>query len=386
MSGTCRFCLEPCESNGRLIERNFREKAQDVFVLQISIAKKNNAAVCDSCRSQVERFYLFKRKCRQQEELRRDPKATVLSMGFAVQEVKVAPPPADPEQETKEPTGSEPENMEVEEKTEKRSSRTKRRNRGHKVRAWNPFTKEQLATTSRAVLYKERYNKICELCGKSRPANQMEEHMNKHRGVQPYACEVLGCVAKFYGAAGLKGHVKRTHSDDQLPCPECGKVFTCETTLANHRKSHAEKPYACEICNLRVRVKSTLRQHMLVHTQQRDHVCKFCGKAFYANTVLTLHLRSHTGERPYACHVCDFSHAHRVLYVKHMQKFHPGEEIRTLAEMKRLAAIASALQQKEQNGEEEERLEEEFIEGEADAGVTYKLEEIEILGRHEGFE
>ncbi|KAL9694123.1 hypothetical protein quinque_013408 [Culex quinquefasciatus] len=79
-------------------------------------------------------------------------------------------------------------------------------------------------------------------------------------------------------------------------------------------------------------------------------------------------------------------HRQSLLYVKHMQKFHPGEEIRTLAEMKRLAAIASALQQKEQNGEEEERLEEEFIEGEADAGVTYKLEEIEILGRHDGFE
>uniref|UniRef100_A0A1Q3F8Q2 Putative zinc finger protein 75 n=1 Tax=Culex tarsalis TaxID=7177 RepID=A0A1Q3F8Q2_CULTA len=375
MKSTCRLCLESCDSNDRLIDRNFREKAQDIFVLQINIAKKNAATVCDSCQSRVERFYLFKRKCRQQEELRRNPKTTVLSMGFAVQEMEVAPPAHDLKKESKESAAPEPDKVAVEEKTDKKPPKPRRRNRSRPVRKWTPFTKEQKATMTMAELYKERYYKVCEFCGKAFQAHYMEEHMNMHRGVRPYVCDVPGCIAKFHGAAALKGHVKRNHSDGQFPCPDCDKVYTCESSLATHRKIHGEKPFVCEVCNLRVRLRSTLKQHMLVHTQQRDHICKFCGKAFYAKTVLTLHLRSHTGERPYACHMCEFSNAHRVLYVKHMQKFHPGEEIRTLTEMKRLAAIASA-----QQTEEVEQLEQES------GGVTYKLEEIEILRNDEAFE
>lgn len=328
------MCSQPCESNNRLIDRNFREKAQDIFVLQISIDKRANVAVCDSCQSQVERFYLFKGKCRQQEELRKNPKATALSTGFAVEDLKVKLPPVKVEPTSDPDIPEEPLGEIVEEPALPPKRKQKYVKLTNHVR--ERFTKEQLATRTRKELYKERYQKICELCGKTMLQKYMEGHMNMHRDVRPYVCEVLGCVAQFHSLEALKGHMRRSHSGEHHVCPECGKVCTSIQTLRNHRRSHDEKQHSCEICHLKIRLKSVLKRHMLIHTQQRDHKCEYCGKAFYAKTVLTLHLRSHTGERPYVCHVCGVANAHRILYVKHMQKFHPAEEIRTLAEMQRL--------------------------------------------------
>ncbi|XP_028283533.1 sal-like protein 2 [Parambassis ranga] len=35
-----------------------------------------------------------------------------------------------------------------------------------------------------------------------------------------------------------------------------------------------------------------------------QHACRFCGKMFSSDSALQIHLRSHTGERPYQCPVC----------------------------------------------------------------------------------
>ncbi|KAM9332844.1 uncharacterized protein sall2 [Pholidichthys leucotaenia] len=35
-----------------------------------------------------------------------------------------------------------------------------------------------------------------------------------------------------------------------------------------------------------------------------QHACRFCGKLFSSDSALQIHLRSHTGERPYQCPVC----------------------------------------------------------------------------------
>lgn len=39
-------------------------------------------------------------------------------------------------------------------------------------------------------------------------------------------------------------------------------------------------------------------------TGRLQHACRFCGKLFSSDSSLQIHLRSHTGERPYQCPVC----------------------------------------------------------------------------------
>ncbi|XP_070775746.1 sal-like protein 2 [Enoplosus armatus] len=40
------------------------------------------------------------------------------------------------------------------------------------------------------------------------------------------------------------------------------------------------------------------------NTGRLQHACRFCGKMFSSDSSLQIHLRSHTGERPYQCPVC----------------------------------------------------------------------------------
>lgn len=40
------------------------------------------------------------------------------------------------------------------------------------------------------------------------------------------------------------------------------------------------------------------------NTGRLQHACRFCGKLFSSDSALQIHLRSHTGERPYQCPVC----------------------------------------------------------------------------------
>lgn len=42
----------------------------------------------------------------------------------------------------------------------------------------------------------------------------------------------------------------------------------------------------------------------LTNTGRLQHACRFCGKLFSSDSALQIHLRSHTGERPYQCPVC----------------------------------------------------------------------------------
>lgn len=41
-----------------------------------------------------------------------------------------------------------------------------------------------------------------------------------------------------------------------------------------------------------------------ITTGRLQHACRFCGKMFSSDSSLQIHLRSHTGERPYQCPVC----------------------------------------------------------------------------------
>ncbi|XP_001865822.2 zinc finger protein 93 [Culex quinquefasciatus] len=331
LDSTCRLCLQTCDFNNRLDERNFREKAQDILVLHLKVDAEHISIVCEVCQAQVESFFLFKRNCRRNEKLGLNLKPTA----YAIAAVLCDPEPSPHEV------------VSPKEPSPKPYKKGGRRYRRITDRVYKRITKEQLATCTRKELYKERYSKMCEICGKSLNSNYVEDHMNRHRGVRPYPCNALDCGAKFCSSMALRSHTARRHSDGRHPCPQCSKIFTSTVALQTHSRQHEEKTIFCEICNLGVRIPSALKTHMLVHTQQRDHKCEFCGKAFYTKHVLALHRRSHTGERPFACHVCDFSHAHRILYVKHMKKIHPGEAIRTLAEIQRMAKV----QQRNATGE-----------------------------------
>ncbi|XP_055597432.1 zinc finger protein 26-like [Uranotaenia lowii] len=321
---SCRICSENCTENTRLMKRDFREKAQDIFGLMIQHSYPKETAVCDCCEKRINKFYAFKHVSRHQINTLKTPDKTPVSAGFAIKENVIV---VESSEKPEDDDGIEPLEM----------PKVKKRYGPPPKRTLVRFTKEQLATKTKKELYIERHRRFCELCGKTVNHNQFESHMNGHRGVKPYACPEPNCGAAFKCQRAQNAHFRRNHSNEQYPCFKCGKVLTSTMSLKSHMASHMERTIECEVCGLKVLRKSVLDVHMRMHTQKRDYQCPYCPKAFYVKTVLTLHLRSHTGEKPYACHICKFASAHRILYVKHMQKFHPAAPIYTLQEMQKLA-------------------------------------------------
>ena len=75
-----------------------------------------------------------------------------------------------------------------------------------------------------------------------------------------------------------------------------------------HYRTHAgEKPFACQICDIKFAQKSTLVQHQATHTDVRNFKCSICpeGRFFKTKKDLKQHVVFHY-EPKYSCNQCDY--------------------------------------------------------------------------------
>lgn len=139
-----------------------------------------------------------------------------------------------------------------------------------------------------------QYHLACKLCKVShKKTHDLQQHINAAHANETYPySECAHCSRPFLTNQHLAQH-KEIHTD-KYACKECGKRHTTIQRLQIHTESmHSDvKPYDCPICITKSYKSSmALRQHMVAHTDGKQHVCDFCEKAFVRKDQLTIHRR-----------------------------------------------------------------------------------------------
>lgn len=152
------------------------------------------------------------------------------------------------------------------------------------------------------------------------------KHQEKfHLG--PFPCDI--CGRQFNDTGNLKRHIECTHGGKRKwTCFICGKSVRERTTLKEHLRIHSgEKPHLCSICGQSFRHGSSYRLHLRVHHDDKRYECDECGKTFIRHDHLTKHKKIHSGEKAHQCEECGKCFGRRDHLTVHYRSVHLGEKV-----------------------------------------------------------
>ena len=138
---------------------------------------------------------------------------------------------------------------------------------------------------------------ICPKCSFSTPSYSVfAGHIITHSEVKRFACK--NCDYKSHKKQQLKSHILFKHSVDKpYKCGQCSyqcvkkRAFTIHY-LSKHDNSKKDKPYKCSECSYSTFLKTTLKQHSVVHSSERPFSCSLCNSSYKRKCELKHHVQS----------------------------------------------------------------------------------------------
>ncbi|XP_071539602.1 uncharacterized protein [Panulirus ornatus] len=165
----------------------------------------------------------------------------------------------------------------------------------------------------------------CQLCPYSaRDGSQLTVHLRTHTGDTPFQCMIENCSAAFKTSSDLRRHERLHTGLKPYKCSACdyacaiksnltvhmrlnhfkGAKFSCtkcdflgnsRKQLKDHEKSHANVLLQCELCDHVSTSATGLRQHMLIHSQEKPFQCRYCSFTCKTTGNLRYHVRNKHG-------------------------------------------------------------------------------------------
>lgn len=155
---------------------------------------------------------------------------------------------------------------------------------------------------------------LCHICGVLVRFRRRRDHAHLATKVVYYCAH---CNKSFNGRKPLRAHLYVKHfTSKALPCDQCGKIFGDTVRLKYHMGSHRDgartnsgvpvktEKSECPICHSWV---VHIKQHMLIHYNDKKFPCQYCAKAFNSKNHLNQHLAVHSGAKDFKCRFCPAS-------------------------------------------------------------------------------
>lgn len=134
-----------------------------------------------------------------------------------------------------------------------------------------------------------------------------------------HQCDI--CEKYFVEKSSLRRHINTIHADfkpgsvtvqsnpkQQICCSKCGKIFKSLAKYTMHQNMHGNPNYECEICGKVYAGRSHLRIHQRIHTGEKPYVCNICNMKFAFKHVLKSHqARIHQKIHKFKCNLCSLS-------------------------------------------------------------------------------
>lgn len=131
-------------------------------------------------------------------------------------------------------------------------------------------------------------NTDTEICDTSSNTNG-----TKFKRKHTYECII--CSEKFATYRPLRVHRMTVHGAKfgEIPCQVCAKFINYKE-FRQHLQCHKEyKPFTCDMCSAKFRLKANLHRHMLSHTSAKPYSCEQCDKTFSRLETLRKHSKKH---------------------------------------------------------------------------------------------
>lgn len=154
----------------------------------------------------------------------------------------------------------------------------------------------------------------------------LEHHISCHIDTIRNQYKCYECDQEYSGWKNCTLHLWNTHKIDLdlYSCPLCDYKGSTKIKLRNHLKIHSEdREYSCPDCERTFKQASQMRNHRITHLDKEKHDiprwymqkhCDKCDKDFADAKCLKKHIQAvHSKLRPFICNVCGHSCARKAM-------------------------------------------------------------------------
>ncbi|XP_058813348.1 zinc finger protein 37-like [Topomyia yanbarensis] len=156
-------------------------------------------------------------------------------------------------------------------------------------------------------------------------------HLDSHLNELPYTCSDCVLETVVINKVSTLNIHKRMHENPHK-CPHCDRRYQDKKGIDLHVQiyhlgENAPCPSPCEQCGKVCSSKSSLKQHLKLHTN--GATCEICGKVFIENHKLRLHIeRKHEKIKKFECHLCQKKLASLASVQVHIKTMHSTQEVK----------------------------------------------------------